>query len=89
MADVYFDPPLAFAPNTTRIRYEPLGVALVFGTWNYPYYVCIKPLVQAIATGNCALVKPSEMSPKTAEVMKILVEKYLDGDCYKLLIGDV
>lgn len=44
MKDVYFDTPLLLAPNTGRIRYEPLGVALVMGSWNYPYYVCLKPL---------------------------------------------
>ena len=45
MADVHFDPALAFAPNTNTIRYEPLGVALIMGSWNYPYFVCLKPLV--------------------------------------------
>ena len=42
--DVYFDPPLILAPNTNFIRYEPLGVALIYGSWNYPYYVTLKPL---------------------------------------------
>jgi aldehyde dehydrogenase (NAD+) len=44
MSDIDFDPPLAFAPNTNRIKYEPLGVSLILGSWNYPYYVTLKPL---------------------------------------------
>jgi len=67
--DVYFDPPLLLAPNSTRIKYEPLGVVLIFGSWNYPYYVTLKPLVQAIASGNCAIIKPSEMSPESSAVV--------------------
>lgn len=43
--DDYFDPPLLLAPNSNYIRWEPLGVALIFGSWNYPYYVNLKPLV--------------------------------------------
>ena len=45
MKDVYFDTALALAPSSARIQYEPLGVALIMGSWNYPYYVCLKPLV--------------------------------------------
>jgi len=69
MAEVYFDPPLFLAPNTNKIRYEPLGVVLIFGSWNYPYYVTLKPLVQSIATGNCAIIKPSEMSPASSALV--------------------
>jgi len=67
--DVWFDTPLLLAPNSARIKYEPLGVVLIFGSWNYPYYVTLKPLVQAIATGNCAIIKPSEMSPASSAVV--------------------
>jgi aldehyde dehydrogenase (NAD+) len=69
MEDVHFDPPIIFAPMTSKIRYEPLGVALIFGSWNYPYYVTLKPLVQAIASGNSACIKPSELSPCTSAVI--------------------
>jgi len=63
MKDVYFDPPLLFCPNSAKIKYEPLGVALIYGSWNFPYFVTLKPLTNAIASGNCAIIKPSEMSP--------------------------
>lgn len=79
---------MRLAPGSTKIRYEPLGVALIFGSWNYPYVVTIKPLIQAIAAGNCAVLKPSEMSPKSSAVMKKLVDNYLDNDCYAVIEGD-
>lgn len=75
------------APAKTRIKYEPLGVVLIFGSWNYPYVVNIKPLCAAITSGNCAVVKPSEMAPFSSKVIKDLVEKYLDKDCYAVIEG--
>jgi aldehyde dehydrogenase (NAD+) len=89
MRDVYFDPSLIFFPNSTKIRYEPLGVALIYGSWNFPYFVTLKPLANAIATGNCAIIKPSEMSPKSSIIIQKIVQKYLDNDCYRVILGDV
>ncbi len=89
MKDISVDTPLRLVPGSSKIRYEPLGVCLIFGSWNYPYIVTLKPLCQAIAAGNCCMIKPSEMSPYTSEAMKILIEKYLDKDCFKLIEGGV
>jgi aldehyde dehydrogenase (NAD+) len=89
MGDVYFDPALIFFPNSTKIRYEPLGVALIYGSWNFPYFVTLKPLANAIAAGNCAIIKPSEMSPKSSSIIQKIVKKYLDNDCYRVILGDV
>jgi len=89
MGDVYFDPALIFFPNSTKIRYEPLGVALIYGSWNFPYFVTLKPLANAIAAGNCAIIKPSEMSPKSSGIIQKIVQKYLDNDCYRVILGDV
>ena len=89
MRDVYFDPSLIFFPNSTKIRYEPLGVALIYGSWNFPYFVTLKPLANAIAAGNCAIIKPSEMSPKSSGIIQKIVQKYLDNDCYRVILGDV
>jgi len=89
MGDVYFDPALIFFPNSTKIRYEPLGVALIYGSWNFPYFVTLKPLANAIAAGNCAIIKPSEMSPKSSSIIQKIVQKYLDNDCYRVILGDV
>jgi aldehyde dehydrogenase (NAD+) len=87
MKDVELDTPLLLAPSKTRIRYEPLGVVLIYGSWNYPYVVTLKPICQAITAGNCAIIKPSEMAPHASAVIKTLVEKYLDPDCFAVIEG--
>jgi aldehyde dehydrogenase (NAD+) len=89
MRDEMRDTPLMLAPAKTMVRYEPLGVALIFGSWNYPYVVNLKPLCQAITSGNCAVIKPSEMSPASSTVIRKLVEKYLDKDCFAVIEGGV
>ncbi len=50
-------------PGKSRIYHEPLGVVLIIGPWNYPLQLVLAPLVGAIAAGNCAIVKPSELVP--------------------------
>lgn len=87
MKDVDLDTPILLAPCKTKIRYEPLGVCLIYGSWNYPYVVTLKPLCQAITSGNCAVIKPSEMAPNTSRVIKDLVEKYLDPECFAVIEG--
>jgi len=71
------------------IHPEPYGVALIIGAWNFPLHLTIAPLTPAIAAGNCAIVKPSEISPATAELMAELFPKYLDSDCFKVVLGGV
>ncbi|KAK3727513.1 hypothetical protein QZH41_018380, partial [Actinostola sp. cb2023] len=75
--------------DTSMIISEPLGVALIIGAWNYPIQVTLLPLVGAIAAGNCAVVKPSEVASATAELIKRLLPKYLDRDCYPVVLGGV
>lgn len=75
------------APCKSKIRYEPLGVVLIFGSWNYPYVVNFKPLSASIAAGNCAVIKPSEMAPNASAAIKSLVTKYLDQDCFAVIEG--
>ena len=78
MKDECLNTPLRLAPGSTKVHYEPLGVVLVFGSWNYPYVVTLKPLVQAITSGNCVVIKPSEMGPYSSNAIKKLVDTYLD-----------
>jgi acyl-CoA reductase-like NAD-dependent aldehyde dehydrogenase len=87
MKDDLRDTPLMLAPAKTLVRHEPLGVTLIMGSWNYPYVVTLKPLCQAITSGNCAVVKPSEMAPASATVVRNIVEKYLDPKCFKVIEG--
>jgi acyl-CoA reductase-like NAD-dependent aldehyde dehydrogenase len=57
---------------------DPYGVVLVMGAWNYPIHLTLLPLVGAIAAGNCVILKPSELSPVTAELIAQLIPNYLD-----------
>lgn len=61
-------------PSSSRIEAEPLGVTLIIAPWNYPFQLLINPLVGAIAAGNCAVLKPSELAPATSALMKKLIE---------------
>lgn len=80
---------LLFAMDDAFIRREPFGVSLIMGAWNYPLQLTLGPLVGAIAAGNCAVLKPSEMSPATAELVHKLVPSYLDPDCYAVICGGI
>ena len=80
--------PLAVRPGRASYRYEPLGVVLVIGPWNYPFYLCLGPLVGALAAGNCAVVKPSEHAPASSAVMARLLPQYLDPDAVAVVEGE-
>lgn len=71
------------------VQPEPLGVVLIIGAWNYPWAVTLQPLVGAIAAGNAAVIKPSEISSHSAKVMEELLPKYLDKDLYPVVTGGV
>lgn len=62
-------------PSSSYVLREPLGVVLIVAPWNYPLQLLLAPLVGAIAAGNCIVLKPSEVAPATAAVMKQLVEE--------------
>ncbi|HEY1547937.1 MAG TPA: aldehyde dehydrogenase family protein [Kofleriaceae bacterium] len=70
--------PLSLAGTKSAIYYEPKGVVLIIGPWNYPFQLCIAPLVAAVAAGNCAIVKPSELTPHTSHLLAELVADVFD-----------
>ncbi|WP_026582950.1 aldehyde dehydrogenase [Bacillus sp. J33] len=56
---------------------EPYGIALIIAPWNYPFQLAIAPLIGAIAAGNCAILKPSELTPQTSALLsKIISENF-------------
>lgn len=71
------------------IQPEPLGVVLIIGAWNYPWAVTIQPLIGAIAAGNAAVIKPSEVCVHTAKVMEDLLPLYVDKELYPVVTGGV
>ena len=66
--------PLAQMPGSAWVQAEPLGSVLIIGPWNYPFQLVISPLIGAIAAGNCAIIKPSELAPATSKVVAELIE---------------
>ena len=64
---------LQFRPATARVLYQPLGVIGIVSPWNYPLGLCLMPLATAIAAGNRAMVKPSEYTPRTSELMEAML----------------
>lgn len=67
--------------DKVEIKKDPFGVVLVIGPWNYPFQLCVVPLMGAIAAGNCVILKPSEISSATSKVLAKIIPKYLDQVC--------
>lgn len=60
-------------PATSYIIPEPLGNVLIIGAWNYPFLLSIHPLISAIAAGNTAIIKPSEIAPQSSSVISSII----------------
>jgi aldehyde dehydrogenase (NAD+) len=80
--------PLAQLPGRAWVQYDPLGVVLVIGPWNYPLYLSLAPLVAAVAAGNCAVIKPSELAPATSALLARLLPQYVDPEAVRVIEGD-
>ncbi|BCL37865.1 aldehyde dehydrogenase [Nostoc sp. MS1] len=83
------DVPLDFFSYSAKIYPEPLGVVLIISPWNYPFGLIISPLVGAIAAGNCAIIKPSELAPHTSNLVVELITKYFPSEYIAVVEGGV
>ncbi|KFZ30208.1 aldehyde dehydrogenase [Pseudidiomarina salinarum] len=79
--------PLLAWPGRSQVYPEPLGVVLIIGAWNYPVQLLLSPLVAALAAGNCAVLKPSEHAPATADVLARLIPDYLSPEAVTVITG--
>ena len=82
-------PGVVTQPGMARVTPEPLGVGLIIAPWNYPVQLVIEPLTAALAAGNCAVVKPSELAPATAATLARLLPKFVDPDAVAVVEGGV
>ncbi len=73
------DLPSRLLPGEGKVVRDPLGVALIVGPWNYPLQLVLAPLVGALAAGNVAVLKPSELSPSVSAAIAEHVPSYLEG----------
>jgi aldehyde dehydrogenase (NAD+) len=83
----YVRTPLAAQPGRSWIQQEPFGLALIFGAWNYPFQQILIPLAGALAAGNAAVVKPSELAPHSASLMAKYLEQYVDPSAVIVFTG--
>lgn len=79
--------PAALVPASARVVSEPLGVALIISPWNYPFQLAMAPLIGALAAGCAVVVKPSEISAATSNLLARLVPEYLDPRAVEVVEG--
>jgi aldehyde dehydrogenase (NAD+) len=81
--------PMMALPGRSYIQPEPKGVVLIIAPWNYPLSMVCAPLVGVIAAGNCAVLKPSEVTTHTSAAIARILPRYLDRDAFAVVEGGV
>ena len=76
-----------FTPAKAKIVYQPLGIVGIVSAWNYPFWLAFLPLVDAIAAGNRALIKPSEIAPRSAELIQSAIAEVFEPDYINVVTG--
>lgn len=79
--------PIHLFPSSSKIIYEPLGVALIVAPWNYPFQLLFNPLIGAISAGCCSILKPSPDTPNVAKVMEEMIVENFDSKYISLVQG--
>ncbi|WP_276368512.1 aldehyde dehydrogenase family protein [Chryseolinea sp. H1M3-3] len=83
------DAPLTMLGTRSFIQYEPRGVCLVLAPWNYPFLLCVGPMVSALAAGNTVILKPSELTPHVSAVIKRMSDEIFDPAVVSTFEGGV
>lgn len=79
---------LTFRLGSARVEYQPLGVIGIVSPWNYPVGLALMPLATAIAAGNRAMIKPSELTPQTSALLAVLLGEIFPPDQVAVVAGD-
>ncbi|ABX81927.1 aldehyde dehydrogenase family protein [Acholeplasma laidlawii] len=80
--------PIYLRPTTSYIAYEPKGVILIIGPYNYPFQLILEPLIGAIAAGNTASIKPSEYASHTEQLLQTLINDHFEPSYLHVITGD-
>ncbi len=80
--------PLPLFPSSSKIISEPLGTALIIAPFNYPFQLVMAPLIGALSSGCCALLKPSPKAPAIAQVMKEIITSCFDENYVSVIEGE-
>lgn len=81
--------PITHVGSKSYIYSEPYGVTLIIAPWNYPFQLALAPLIGTIAAGNCAIIKPSELTPNTSEILAKLIHENFPEDFVSVVTGGV
>ena len=76
-------------PSNDFIISEPYGCTLVIAPWNYPFQLAVSPIISAIASGNTVVLKPSEITKHTGEIIKTLLSDIFEENHLKVVLGGV
>lgn len=79
--------PLGLLGAKAEVRYEPKGVIGILSPWNFPVQLAFGPLMQVLAAGNRAMIKPSEFTERTSQIMGEIVTKYFAEEEVALFTG--
>lgn len=79
--------PLAQFASRSYVKPSPYGVVLIMSPWNYPFLLTLDPLVDALAAGNTAIVKPGAYAPATAQAIKELLESTFPREYVAVVTG--
>lgn len=75
-------------PSSDYIYKEPYGKVLVISPWNYPFQLALCPVIAAVAAGNQVVLKPSELTPNTAEIIQKIIAKVFAINQVEVIQGD-
>lgn len=78
---------LLYRAGHARVEYQPVGVVGVMAPWNYPFALTFIPLATALAAGNRAMLKPSELTPRTSAVMRRMLEATFPSEEVAVVLG--
>lgn len=81
------DAPATYLGTRSEVRYEPKGVCLIIAPWNFPFNLCMGPLISCLAAGNTAVIKPSELTPNTSKLIAELVAEFFEEDLVTVVQG--
>lgn len=88
-APIKIDATLSYIGTRSEVRFEPKGTCLILAPWNFPFNLCVGPLVSCLAAGNNAVIKPSEWTPNTSALIKSMISEIFPDDIAVVVEGGV
>ena len=77
-----------FWPARAKVLYQALGVVGILSAWNYPLFLSLAPLANALAAGNHVMLKPSEFAPRTAELLRTILAELYSPEYVTVVLGE-